>query len=277
MTLTISGEAVDSSAFTSVQAALTGAVPGGLTLQGDVRPPVVSPYVFSLRKDGDGLTISGFFPDAAQHGRLVAAAKAEFLGGAVNDVSALAQGAPAGFSDAAMMALQELARLSAGEARFDDGQLRLTGTVLYPAAIASIRANLKASLPPGFVLELGLDISQPVPLKDRAFCQSTIDDLLARGRIAFGPAGAIAPGSRGLMDHIAAAANACPDALVDVRLQQDGIEPSSVAERVKAVVDYLAMAGISPDRLITVPTAAMAQGVEGAAPGVNADLQLIVR
>ncbi|WP_369807051.1 flagellar motor protein MotB [Ancylobacter radicis] len=276
-TLSISGEAVDSAAFATVEAALASPLPGGFTLQRDVRPPIVSPYVFSLRKDGEGLTISGFYPDAAAHQSLVEAAKALLLGGAVNDVSALAQGAPSGFSNMAMVALGELARLSAGEARFDDTKLRFTGTALYPAAIESIRANLAAALPKSFSLELALDIAARHDAGDNAMCQKAIDDLLARGSIAFSMSdNGIAAASRGLLDHVAAAAAGCPDAVVQVSVQQGEAAPGVAAARAKAVSDYLAQAGIAPDRIVAGSPPAIAQGQPDAASS-EAGLQLIVR
>lgn len=272
--LSISGEAVDSAAFAAVQAALAAPLPGGLTLQRDVRPPVVSPYVFSLRKDGEELTISGFYPDAAAHEVLRAAAAALVPGGNVNDVSALAQGAPTDFSPAAMAALQELGRTSAGEARFDDSKLRLTGTVLYPAAIESIRSNLTLALPKNFGLDLSLDVAAQATSADSAQCQKAIDDLLARSSIVFTPTGdAIAPSSRGLIDHIAAAARGCPEALISIRVEVP--EPSGA--RGRAISDYLAQAGISADRIVLATEPAMAQSQVEAATAVPAALQLIVR
>ncbi|WAC26501.1 OmpA family protein [Ancylobacter sp. SL191] len=275
-TLAISGEAVDSAAFATVDAALAGPLPGGFTLMRDVRPPVVSPYVFSLRKDGQGLTLSGFYPDAPAHAALLADAKALLLGAPVNDVSALAQGAPASFSAAVTAALQELARTSAGEARFDDSKLRFTGTVLYPAAIEQIRANLTQALPKSFTLDLGLDIAAQIMAGDNTQCQKAIDDLLTRGSIGFSPAGdAIAPSSRGLLDHVAAAARGCPDALVTIRVEVPGATPTLAGARARAVSDYLAHAGIAADRIVTDGAAAMAQGQP--APALPAGLQLIVR
>lgn len=275
--LSVSGEALDSAAYNTVQTALGAPVPGGFTLERDVRPPVVSPYVFSLRKDGDGLTISGFYPSLADHEALVASAKMQLLGAPVNDVSAVAQGAPAGFGAAAKAALGELARLASGEARFDDNKLRVTGTALYSAAVTSIDANLRAALPANFTLDLALDVATRREGSDNAACQRAIDDLMSRGSIEFAGNGAtIAPASHGLLDHLAAAAVGCPEAVVEISVQQPGTEASLAATRAKTVTDYLAQAGISPERLVTGGLAAVAQThPEGAA--VAGDLRVIVR
>ena len=275
--LSISGEALDSAAFNTVQTALAAPVPGGFTLERDVRPPVVSPYVFSLRKDSDGLTISGFYPSLAEHEALVTSAKAQLLGAPVNDVSAVAQGAPKGFDAAARAALGELARLASGEARFDDSKLRFTGTALYSAAVASIGDNLRAALPPNFALELALDVATRKEGSDNAACQRAIDDLMARGSIEFVENGAsLAPESHGLLDHVAAAAAGCPDAVVGISVQQQDANASLATRRAKTVTEYLAQAGISPERLVTGGPAAIAQShPEGGT--VASDLKVIVR
>lgn len=278
--LSLSGEAQDSAAFNTVQATLAQSPPRGFTLRTDVRPPVVSPYVFSLRKDGDGLTVSGFFPSPTEHERLIAAAKVQFLGAPVNDVSAVAQGAPQGFTAAAMAAMRQLSRLQAGEARFDDGKLKVTGTALYPAAVTSIRASLAAALPAGLTADVTLDIAPPPALVDQAVCRKTITDLLDKGAITFETDGArIEPASFGLLDHIAAAAASCPDALIEITMLQPDARAALVTARAQALTQYLAAAGIAPDRLVTGEHRALAVQAPAAAGGTTAagDIQLIVR
>jgi len=278
MAISISGEAQDSAAYNAVTAAL-GEVPlRGFTLERDVRPPVVAPYVFGMRRDADGLTISGFYPSLPDHEKLLAAAKVQFLGMTVNDVSALAQGAPAGFTQAVVVALRELARLGTGEARFDDAKLRLTGTALYPAAVDSIRAALTADLPPGFAFDLSLEVATMRPAMDKAACQKTIGDLLTRGAIAFADKSAkLDPASHGLLDHVAAAAGGCPDVILEITVRHDENDAAVSQARAQAVVEYLAQAGVSPERLVTNGYAALAvQSVPDAAPA-GTGIQLIVR
>ncbi|QFR32260.1 OmpA family protein [Ancylobacter sp. TS-1] len=277
-TLSISGEAQDSAAFTTVLAAIDQSPPKGFMLRADVRPPVVSPYVFSLRKDVDGLTVSGFFPSPTEHERLIAAAKTQFLGAPVNDVSAVAQGAPQGFTAAAMAAMRQLSRLEAGEARFDDAKLKLTGTALYPAAIASIRSTLAEALPEGITLDIGLDVAPPRPPLDRAACQKVIDDLLAKGAIVFaGEGAAIDPASFGVLDQVAAVAASCPDASIDIRVRQPEAGNAVSTARAQALTQYLAAAGIAPDRLLTGASADVAAQGPSTGGADAAGIQLIVR
>nr|WP_245404612.1 flagellar motor protein MotB [Ancylobacter gelatini] len=276
--LSISGEAQDAAAYAAVRAALEKAPPRGFSLARDVRPPVVSPYVFAMRKDQEGLTLSGFFPQSADHERLVVAAKPLLLGGPVNDVSAMAQGAPDGFTEAVRVTLYELARLDAGEARFDDGKLRLTGTALYPAAVGQIRDTLTAVLPPGFEVEVSLDVAPRRESLDTASCERAVADLLARGAIVFVDATAqLDPASRGLLDHVAAAAANCPDALISISVRARDGSAALTEARVKTLTTYLAQAGIAPERLITDTLGTVAvQAWPDGVPG-QAGIQLIVR
>lgn len=278
-TLSISGEALDAAAFMTVRAALEQSPPRGFTLRSDVRPPVVSPYVFSLRKDGDGLTLSGFFPSPSEHERLVEAAKTQFFGARLNDVSAIAQGAPQGFTAAVMTAMRQLSRLESGEVRFDDVQLKVTGTVLYPEAVTSVRANLAAGLPSGFTLDVELNVAPaPVPV-DATACQSVINHLLERGTITFAATDAtIETSSFGLLDRIAAAASSCPDALIEISIRQPDTDAAVAAARAQSLVQYLAAAGIAPDRLITgeQPSLAVQTPADPSVPAA-AGVQLIVR
>ncbi|MDF2996950.1 MAG: OmpA/MotB domain protein [Xanthobacteraceae bacterium] len=255
--LSISGEAQDSAAFGAVSTALAAPLPGGFALEkSDVRPPVVKPYVFGLRKDGQGLTVSGFYPEGKDHDALLKLARLQLLGAPVNDVSAIALGAPEGFARAAAAALRELARLDGGEARLDDQKLRFSGTALYPAAVDSIRAALTADLPAGFSAEVTLEIAPPPPPMDKASCQKALTDLLSRGSIAFEKgSAALDPTSRGLLDHLAAVASGCPEATIEIAghsgAQGDGAGNDELAaQRAQSVADYFANAGISAGRLV---------------------------
>lgn len=284
--LSVSGEALDAAAFAAVNGALAANLPGGFALErADVRPPVVSPYVFGLRKDAQGLTVSGFYPGKLDHETLLGLAKAQLLGAPVNDVSAVALGAPDGFVRAAQVALRELARLEAGEARLDDQKLRFSGTALYPAAVDSIRAALAADLPAGFSAEVTLDVAPPPPPMDKASCQKALSELLGKAAIGFvkgtsDTGGAeIDPASRGLLDHLAAAASGCPEATIEIAstsaAQGEGSGDTALAAaRAQAVADYFALAGISAGRLV-----ATGYGADAAATADSAGrrIEFIVR
>ena len=277
-TLTISGEAVDSAAYAAVSAALAEAAPKGFALQSDVRPPVVAPYVFGMRRDGEGLTISGFYPSQQAHAAIAEATKRYFPGLTVNDVSALAQGAPDGFEAAAALALREMARLDNGEVRFDDRKLRLTGAAFHTAAITSIDETLKRELPAGFVVDLSLDLVPQREVLDRESCRKAVAAQLERGHVAFVEGSArLDPVSHGLLDRIAAVAAGCPDVAIGISVADSDIGPDEAAARARAVVDYLAQAGISPGRLWVGPVGTLAAQSTGGTMDADGGIQLIVR
>ncbi|MBS7537389.1 OmpA family protein [Ancylobacter lacus] len=264
-TLSVAGEAQDAAAFAAVNAALAAPLPGGFTLaKADVRPPLVSPYVFGLRKDGQGLTVSGFYPDRAAHEALLAQAKRELLGIPVNDVSSVALGAPEGFVAAAQAALRELARLDSGEVRFDDHKLHISGAALFPSAIDAIREALRTELPPGFTAEVTLEVAPPPPPMDRTGCQKALADILDRSGILFQPGTAtLDPSSRGVLDHLAAVVSGCPEATIEIVARAPEANPpvaeagqeaapaaGLAAARAQAVADYFAALGIASQRLI---------------------------
>ncbi|MCB4770189.1 flagellar motor protein MotB [Ancylobacter sp. Lp-2] len=276
-TLTISGEAVDSAAYLAVSAALSQSVPKGFALQSDVRPPVVAPYVFGMRKDGEGLTISGFYPTSQAHGQIIDAVKRYFPGLTVNDVSALAQGAPDGFEAAARLALRELSRLDTGEVRFDDRKLRLTGTAFHSAAVVSIGESLKQEVPAGFSVDLSLDVLSRRETLDRDACRLAVATLLERGGIVFAAGGArLDPVSYGLLDRVAAAAAGCPDVAIEISVAHADIDSDQAAARARAVIDYLAAAGIAPERLWVGPLGTLA-AQSASRGGEDGGILLIVR
>lgn len=177
-----------------------------------------------------------------------------------------------------MTAMRQLSRLESGEVRFDDDQLKVTGTVLYPEAVTSVRANLAAGLPSGFTLDVALDVAPaPAPV-DATACQSVINHLLEKGTIAFAATDAtIETSSFGLLDRIAAAAASCPDALIEISIRQPDTDSALAAARAQALVQYLAAAGIAPDRLITGEQPSLAAQTPAAATAPAAGVQLIVR
>lgn len=276
-TLTISGEAVDSAAYAAVTAALSESVPKGFALQSDVRPPVVAPYVFGMRKEGEGVTLSGFYPTAQAHEQITEAVKRYLAGYTVNDVSALAQGAPDGFEAAARLALRELSRLDSGEVRFDDRKLRLTGTAFHAAAVTAIGDGLKQELPAGFSVELGLEVLPRRETLEREACRMAVAAILERGRIVFTEGGArLDPVSYGLLDRVASVAAGCPDVAIEISVAHADIDPDQAAALARTVIDYLAAAGIAPERLWVGPFGTLAAQSTNRS-GSDGGILLIVR
>lgn len=284
----LEGEAADSAGYASILQAAKSPPDGIKVDTGAVKPPVVSPFVFAVRRDGQGLTVSGFYPDEAAHGALRAALDRDFLKETVNDVSVIGSGAPAGFLDAVLAGLQQLARIAAGELSITDNVVRLTGTALHPAAREEIVAGLRRALKPPFEVETDLKAIAPAPTPavPPDECQAQLSDLMGRGTILFNTGSSVINRtSRGLLDRLAETLRRCPSAVVEVAGHTDSVggeaENQHLSEqRARAVVDDLAGAGIDRARLFATGYGA-ARPVAGndseAGRTQNRRIELVVR
>ncbi|MFG1430503.1 OmpA family protein [Xanthobacter sp. V2C-8] len=256
--LVLSGEALDSATYQALTQAMK-ALPAGLSATADaVEPPRISPYVFAVRRDGDGLTVSGFFPDEKAHQALLQALERDFLKEKVNDLTAIGGGAPAGFLQAALAGLGQLARVANGELTLTDTQLRLAGAALRGSVAGEVEDELKRALKPPFAAETALEVAAPGALVGAQECQGLISDLLGRGTILFDTGSArIDRHSLGLLDRLAFVLQRCPSAVVEVAGHTDAVGDASVNQklseaRAAAVAAFLAEAGIARERLSTV-------------------------
>ncbi|GGF74250.1 hypothetical protein GCM10007301_37570 [Azorhizobium oxalatiphilum] len=208
-TLTLTGEAVDSASFATLSEALKSP-PAGVKLDAArVLPPVISPYVFAVRSDETGVTVSGFYPDETTHDAVKAGIAQLFPGARVTDVAAVGAGAPAGFLDAVIAGLGPLARLETGDLRFSDGQVTLIGTGRYAGAEPLVTADFKAVLPKGFSGETEIEPPPPAVPVGAAECTRLLTDAAARG-LAFDAGGRPTPVSRATVDHMVQVAQRCP-------------------------------------------------------------------
>ncbi len=240
--VTVSGEAADSAAFTTLQQAVKAPPPGVAVDAAKVLPPVISPYVFAARSDEAGVTLSGFFPDAMTHERVRAQVARLFPGARLNDVSAVGGGAPAGFLPALDVALLQLARLESGDLRISDGQILLSGIGAHGAVGAEIRAQLAAALPPSMTGEVSVE---PAPVGvpvGPAECLRLLGDALGRG-LSFDAQGQLTPDSAPALDRLAAAVQRCP-ALVLSPAAAPPVEMLAAEARGRAVMAGLLAAGV---------------------------------
>lgn len=253
--VTLAGEALDSAAYLSLMQAAKSPPSGVTALAGAVRPPTISPYVFSVRREGGELTVSGFYPDAAVHEALAGALDHDFLREKVNDVSAIGSGAPDGFVSAALAGLLQLSRMGAGELSLVDTQLRLAGSTLVPGAAADIEAELRRTVRAPFTIDTAIEVAATGPAVDAASCSRLVGELLGRGIIRFATGSAeIDRRSRGLLDRLVFTLKRCPSAAVRISGHTDGMGDAEFNQRLSearaaAVLAYLANAGIASDRL----------------------------
>ena len=154
LALTISGEAEDTAAFKAVNTALKSGLPKGTKLSSaQITGPAVSPYTWSAQFAGGQLVLGGYVP-GGEKGRSDLLAAAKVAAPAVNIVDRMepGEGAPQGWSNAAVVLMKELVRLDSGTADMKDAALSVGGIAPDEAQAQSIRAALRASVPTAFTL-----------------------------------------------------------------------------------------------------------------------------
>jgi outer membrane protein OmpA-like peptidoglycan-associated protein len=148
--MTISGEALDVQAYRNVKAALSSALPPGISLRGErITAPVVKPFHWSARLTRDQLVLSGFVPGDKLHEELVTAAR-RHAAPAVKVVDELdpAEGAPGDWASAVLAVVRALAGLEEGTADARDAQWVLAGIAETDAKAEQARRELQALTAP---------------------------------------------------------------------------------------------------------------------------------
>jgi OmpA-OmpF porin, OOP family len=126
------------------------AVPGVRMVNDETRLiPEARPFVWSAERDVVRVTLSGSSPLPAVKGKLLEAARADLGGVEVVDQTNLSRGAPPHFEDAALLLLQQVARLKDGKVSLSDGKVSLSGMARELGGREAIAVALK-NLPEGF-------------------------------------------------------------------------------------------------------------------------------
>jgi outer membrane protein OmpA-like peptidoglycan-associated protein len=162
--LSLAGEAPTEAAYRGAKSALQGQLPRGVRLVEDkVTPPVVRPYVWAATSAGGRVTMTGHVPSDAVRSDLRTAARAAFpRGGDPVDQTSLGAGEPAGFPNAASIALRELGKLEEGRVDLRDTGLTIAGMAPDLATRDSVRTGLRG-LPASIRLTDQVRYREPPP------------------------------------------------------------------------------------------------------------------
>jgi OOP family OmpA-OmpF porin len=154
LTLTISGEAEDPTAYKAIIAALKTGLPKGVTLaSAKIAPPVVSPFTWTAQFAGGQLVLAGHVAGGDKIRQdLLAAAKAAAPATNTVDRMEFAEGAPQAWAEVAVALLKELARLDSGSAELRDATLTVGGIAHDDAQAQAIRSALRGAVPQNFTL-----------------------------------------------------------------------------------------------------------------------------
>jgi OmpA-OmpF porin, OOP family len=115
-----------------------------------VQPPEIKPFVMNLTRKNGAISVSGSLPADSKEATLKSIQDV-FPSVKINDTTALARGAPAGFAAMSALASQHLAGLKEGEAILSDTSYSISGVATDAAAYEKIKASVMA-LPSGFKL-----------------------------------------------------------------------------------------------------------------------------
>jgi OmpA-OmpF porin, OOP family len=126
------------------------AVPGVRLVDDETRlVPEAKPFVWSAERDVVRVTLSGNSPLPASKGKLLEAARADLGGVEVVDHMNLSRGAPLRFDNAALLLLDQIAKLKDGKITLSDTKVSLSGMARDLGGREAIAAALK-NLPEGF-------------------------------------------------------------------------------------------------------------------------------
>jgi OmpA-OmpF porin, OOP family len=126
------------------------AVPGVRLVNDETRlVPEAKPFVWSAERDVVRVTLSGSAPLPSVKGKLSDAARAALGGVEVADQMNLARGAPPRFEAAALLLIDQIARLKGGKISISDAGVTLSGMARELGGREAIAAALK-NLPEGF-------------------------------------------------------------------------------------------------------------------------------
>jgi OmpA-OmpF porin, OOP family len=130
--------------------AAIAAVPGVRLVNDETRLiPEAKPFVWSAERDVVRVTLTGSSPMPASKGKLLEAARADLGGVEVVDQTNLSRGAPPRFDEAALLLLDQVARLKEGKVTISDTKVSLSGMARELGGREAIATALK-NLPEGF-------------------------------------------------------------------------------------------------------------------------------
>ena len=161
--LRIEGEAQDVPHFKSVKGALKTKLPMGVTLVAEkVTPPVITPFTWSVRRQGNQIQLGGYVPDDVLREQIFAHAKKTFPRHAIVDHMDAGAGAPDKLAAVARAGLEQLARLENGAVELADQKVRISGQAPDQANAEAAAGGLRSAAE-GFQVSDAITFPNPAP------------------------------------------------------------------------------------------------------------------
>lgn len=197
-----------------------------------ILPPKIEPFIWSARRRGNRVRLSGYVPDRATRQAVLGLTKAAMPGAEVVDRMNTARGVPSPdtWLSGLSFALKQLSMLKEGDARFDDLALTISGEAEDLTAFKTVSAGLKNGLPKGTKLA-SAQITAP------AVSPYIWSAQFGGGQLVLG--GYLAGGDRARADLLAAAKAAAPSLSVVDRMEPGEGAPQGWASAAIALIKEL--------------------------------------
>lgn len=149
--LSMTGEAATTKSYRDVRSALKDRRPPGVKLALErITPPVVNPYVWTVKRSGGEVTFSGFVPSDEVRAQIASRAKSLYVKQQLSDSTEFASGEPDNWSKAVSVSLDQLALLNSGGAALRGRELTFTGEAPDEQTATAVRRTLKLDVPENF-------------------------------------------------------------------------------------------------------------------------------
>lgn len=156
----LTGQAPTSPVYADL-GSLAGKLPPGAKAGAiNIIAPLAKPFAFSVAREGDRMTLTGFVPSESMRMTLAAAVQKALPSARIEDRTSVASGAPAGFEAIATHGAGWAARL--GEGRFDLSDLTYSLSGHAPTAGVHAAALLATAKLPGGAQSGKIEIGLPV-------------------------------------------------------------------------------------------------------------------
>lgn len=257
--LSIAGVTTSVDTRDRVLAALSELKAEGVTVDADITA-TVSPYSMTLTKADGTLAVRGFVPDGTSRLHLTEQLTQHLTQRRTDPEANAARttqialreaaGAPDGWLELVQVLVDALPRFDQVEAQLSDRRLRLAGSLPTTAERDQLVEALRTFEAQGYALDLDLSAADAAALR----CQARLNELLLTP-ILFAPGQArIGADSDALLEALAQAVMACPDARIRIAGHTDdrGRPEANLRlsrERAEAVAARLIAAGVEPARI----------------------------
>jgi outer membrane protein OmpA-like peptidoglycan-associated protein len=257
----LTGAVADEEAWRELEALLgQRPLPGHLSGSLNLGSVGVRPYGLTISADKSGVSLSGYWPDAAARAAVLSLLEGSSLRGKVTDETRVVPGAPANFGVLAKAAVTDLLRLDLGTARLSEAGLEIQGLTCRDLIKSEIETSVASGLPAGIRGRADIGLRQTGCVIDPPnTCQNDLDALTKRYSVLFGQGTAIVvldPVTERAITDAFAILEQCPAARVTVeghanrdgeRYGFDNLDLSN--RRAQRVRDELVKRGIEAARL----------------------------